>query len=179
MTFFSPCCSQNSEQGVYVQDVLLVLYLLIYSQSTVCFATIAIIHSEIHPNCFIVCHLFSNAIMYVRFMAHSITQYWMLVYQPVSCLVQNYFFSKIKHLISLCHAGKLTNQLQKAQVGIIDQSECQQSYGRKLTANMMCAGSMEGGVDTCLVRLARLAIIFHFHLSHDLEMSNVWSLMYV
>ncbi|XP_053369728.1 transmembrane protease serine 9 [Clarias gariepinus] len=51
---------------------------------------------------------------------------------------------------SMREDGKLTNQLQKAQVGIIDQSECQQSYGRKLTANMMCAGSMEGGIDTCL-----------------------------
>ncbi|KAK3562100.1 hypothetical protein QTP86_029338, partial [Hemibagrus guttatus] len=50
---------------------------------------------------------------------------------------------------SMREDGKLTNQLQKAQVGIIDQSECQQSYGRKLTANMMCAGSMEGGIDTC------------------------------
>ncbi|XP_060797187.1 transmembrane protease serine 9 [Neoarius graeffei] len=51
---------------------------------------------------------------------------------------------------SMREDGKLTNQLQKAQVGIIDQSECQQSYGPKLTANMMCAGSMEGGIDTCL-----------------------------
>ncbi|KAI5101166.1 transmembrane protease serine 9 [Silurus meridionalis] len=51
---------------------------------------------------------------------------------------------------SMREDGKLTNQLQKAQVGIIDQSECQQSYGRKLTPNMMCAGSMEGGIDTCL-----------------------------
>ncbi|XP_053490437.1 transmembrane protease serine 9 [Ictalurus furcatus] len=51
---------------------------------------------------------------------------------------------------SMTEDGKLTNQLQRAQVGIIDQSECQQSYGRKLTANMMCAGSMEGGIDTCL-----------------------------
>ncbi|KAI4879175.1 hypothetical protein NFI96_025799 [Prochilodus magdalenae] len=47
--------------------------------------------------------------------------------------------------------GKLTTLLQKAQVSIIDQSDCLQSYSRRLTANMMCAGSMEGGKDTCLV----------------------------
>ncbi|KAI4879173.1 hypothetical protein NFI96_025797, partial [Prochilodus magdalenae] len=46
--------------------------------------------------------------------------------------------------------GKLTTLLQKAQVSIIDQSDCLQSYSRRLTANMMCAGSMEGGKDTCL-----------------------------
>ncbi|TSK53777.1 Transmembrane protease serine 9 [Bagarius yarrelli] len=51
---------------------------------------------------------------------------------------------------SMREDGKLTNQLQKAQVGIIYQSECQKSYGKKLTPNMMCAGSMEGGIDTCL-----------------------------
>ncbi|XP_062869439.1 transmembrane protease serine 9 [Trichomycterus rosablanca] len=51
---------------------------------------------------------------------------------------------------SMREDGKLTSQLQKAQVGIIEQSDCQKSYGRRLTANMMCAGSMGGGIDTCL-----------------------------
>ncbi|KAL7855320.1 hypothetical protein SRHO_G00175100 [Serrasalmus rhombeus] len=46
--------------------------------------------------------------------------------------------------------GKPTTLLQKAQVSIIDQSDCLESYSRRLTANMMCAGSMEGGKDTCL-----------------------------
>lgn len=45
----------------------------------------------------------------------------------------------------------ITNLLQKAQVGVIDQSDCQRAYGTELTNNMMCAGSMEGVRDTCMV----------------------------
>uniref|UniRef100_A0A3Q3XHX3 Uncharacterized protein n=1 Tax=Mola mola TaxID=94237 RepID=A0A3Q3XHX3_MOLML len=46
--------------------------------------------------------------------------------------------------------GSLTNLLQKAAVNIIDQADCQQAYANVLTPNMMCAGHMEGGRDTCL-----------------------------
>uniref|UniRef100_A0A8C5I4Z6 Peptidase S1 domain-containing protein n=1 Tax=Gouania willdenowi TaxID=441366 RepID=A0A8C5I4Z6_GOUWI len=46
--------------------------------------------------------------------------------------------------------GSLTNLLQKAAVNIIAQDDCQHSYGKALSANMMCAGFMEGGKDTCL-----------------------------
>ncbi|XP_031720192.1 transmembrane protease serine 9 [Anarrhichthys ocellatus] len=51
---------------------------------------------------------------------------------------------------SMREGGSLTNLLQKAAVNIIDQADCQQSYGNVLTPNMMCAGSIEGGRDTCL-----------------------------
>ncbi|XP_031163263.1 transmembrane protease serine 9 [Sander lucioperca] len=51
---------------------------------------------------------------------------------------------------SMREGGSLTNLLQKAAVSIIDQADCQQSYGNVLTPNMMCAGYMEGGRDTCL-----------------------------
>lgn len=47
----------------------------------------------------------------------------------------------------------LTNLLQKAPVGVIGHSDCQAAYGDKLTNNMMCAGSMEGARDTCMVSL--------------------------
>eukprot|EP00066_Takifugu_rubripes_P023904 XP_011613170.1 PREDICTED: transmembrane protease serine 9 [Takifugu rubripes] len=46
--------------------------------------------------------------------------------------------------------GSLTNLLQKAAVNLIDQADCQRSYGDVLTPHMMCAGYMEGGKDTCL-----------------------------
>lgn len=49
----------------------------------------------------------------------------------------------------------MTNLLQKAAVNIIDQADCQQAYANVLTPNMMCAGHMEGGRDTCLVRARR------------------------
>ncbi|XP_041863011.1 transmembrane protease serine 9 [Melanotaenia boesemani] len=51
---------------------------------------------------------------------------------------------------SMREGGSLTNLLQKAAVNIIDQADCQQSYGSVLTPTMMCAGFMEGGRDTCL-----------------------------
>ncbi|XP_078141870.1 transmembrane protease serine 9 [Centroberyx gerrardi] len=51
---------------------------------------------------------------------------------------------------SMREGGSLTNLLQKAAVNIIDQTDCQQSYGNVLTPSMMCAGYMEGGRDTCL-----------------------------
>uniref|UniRef100_A0A3Q3XNB7 Peptidase S1 domain-containing protein n=1 Tax=Mola mola TaxID=94237 RepID=A0A3Q3XNB7_MOLML len=51
---------------------------------------------------------------------------------------------------SMREGGSLTNLLQKAAVNIIDQADCQQAYANVLTPNMMCAGHMEGGRDTCL-----------------------------
>ncbi|XP_034035740.1 transmembrane protease serine 9 [Thalassophryne amazonica] len=51
---------------------------------------------------------------------------------------------------SMREGGSLTNLLQKAAVNVIDQSDCQKPYGNVLTENMMCAGYMEGGRDTCL-----------------------------
>ncbi|XP_062419605.1 transmembrane protease serine 9 [Pungitius pungitius] len=51
---------------------------------------------------------------------------------------------------SMREGGSLTNLLQKAAVSIIDQADCQRSYGNVLTPNMMCAGHMEGGRDTCM-----------------------------
>ncbi|XP_035379209.1 transmembrane protease serine 9 [Electrophorus electricus] len=46
--------------------------------------------------------------------------------------------------------GTMSRILQKAQVSIIAQSDCLQSYGSGITASMMCAGAMDGGRDTCL-----------------------------
>lgn len=56
-------------------------------------------------------------------------------------------------MVCLSHIGMITNLLQKAQVSAIDQWDCQRAYGAELTDNMMCAGSMEGDRDTCLVSL--------------------------
>lgn len=56
--------------------------------------------------------------------------------------------------MSLFVSGSLTNLLQKAAVSLIEQADCQRSYGDVLTPHMMCAGYMEGGKDTCLVLTA-------------------------
>uniref|UniRef100_A0A672H5M7 Peptidase S1 domain-containing protein n=1 Tax=Salarias fasciatus TaxID=181472 RepID=A0A672H5M7_SALFA len=63
-------------------------------------------------------------------------------------------------LLTAAHCS-LTNLLQKAAVNIIDQKECQQSYGNALSSNMMCAGLMGGGRDTCLVIYPFLTFSLH------------------
>ncbi|XP_064187782.1 transmembrane protease serine 9 isoform X1 [Anguilla rostrata] len=46
--------------------------------------------------------------------------------------------------------GSLASLLQKAAVSVIEQHECRQAYGNGLTPSMVCAGSAEGGRDTCM-----------------------------
>lgn len=45
--------------------------------------------------------------------------------------------------------GSPAKLLQTASIDIISQSECRQSYANGLTSNMICAGFMEGGTDSC------------------------------
>uniref|UniRef100_A0A8C9ZW89 Transmembrane serine protease 9 n=1 Tax=Sander lucioperca TaxID=283035 RepID=A0A8C9ZW89_SANLU len=78
---------------------------------------------------------------------------------------------------SMREGGSLTNLLQKAAVSIIDQADCQQSYGNVLTPNMMCAGYMEGGRDTCLVRLT-FSLYLTLLLPHS-SLSNCFILLYI
>lgn len=45
--------------------------------------------------------------------------------------------------------GELSRTLQKATVPIVSQEVCQQSYGELITDAMLCAGFVDGGVDSC------------------------------
>lgn len=53
----------------------------------------------------------------------------------------------------LLRAGKLSEALQQAEVRLISMQSCNlQAYHGKVTQKMLCAGLLEGGVDTCQVR---------------------------
>ncbi|XP_028259509.1 transmembrane protease serine 9 [Parambassis ranga] len=95
-------------------------------------------------------------------MDHDVALLELAVPAPMSYTIQSVCLpSPVHHFLknaecyitgwgSMREGGSLTNLLQKAAVNIIDQVDCQQSYGNVLTPNMMCAGFMEGGRDTCL-----------------------------
>uniref|UniRef100_A0A3B4T8A7 Peptidase S1 domain-containing protein n=1 Tax=Seriola dumerili TaxID=41447 RepID=A0A3B4T8A7_SERDU len=95
-------------------------------------------------------------------MDHDVALLELAVPAPMSYTIQSVCLpSAVHHFLknaecyitgwgSMREGGSLTNLLQKAAVRIIDQADCQHSYGNVLTPNMMCAGYMEGGRDTCL-----------------------------
>lgn len=76
--------------------------------------------------------------------------------------------------LSFFGTGSLTNLLQKAVVNTIDQADCQQSYGNVLTPNMMCAGFMEGGRDTCLVRCRRVCYVTQVPFTQSGNGPDIW-----
>lgn len=52
----------------------------------------------------------------------------------------------------MCHAGKLSERLQQAEVELIDKLSCNlAAYHGDVTDRMLCAGLPQGGVDTCQV----------------------------
>ncbi|KAM4575485.1 transmembrane protease serine 9 [Fundulus diaphanus] len=95
-------------------------------------------------------------------MDHDVALLELAVPAPVSYTIQPVCLPSPVHLFlgnsecyitgwgSMREGGSLTNLLQKAAVNIIEQDDCRPSYGNGLTPNMMCAGFMEGGRDSCL-----------------------------
>lgn len=49
--------------------------------------------------------------------------------------------------------GKISDTLRQASVQVIDHTRCnaEDAYQGEVTEQMLCAGIMEGGVDTCQV----------------------------
>lgn len=45
--------------------------------------------------------------------------------------------------------GPTPDRLQEATVPVLDQSTCNQAYGGEITNRMMCAGYLQGGIDSC------------------------------
>ncbi|KAM8888770.1 transmembrane protease serine 9 [Synchiropus picturatus] len=95
-------------------------------------------------------------------MSHDVALLELPVPAPMSYTIQpvclpspvHHFLRSVECYItgwgSMREGGSLTNLLQKAAVSVIDQPDCQLAYRHVLTPNMMCAGAMEGGRDTCL-----------------------------
>jgi len=50
---------------------------------------------------------------------------------------------------TLTEGGILSNILQQVDVPLVDFSVCNGVYGNALTANMLCAGQPQGGIDSC------------------------------
>lgn len=61
----------------------------------------------------------------------------------------------VRGLLSL--AATKPDILQRASVGIIDQKACSALYNFSLTDRMLCAGFLEGRVDSCQVSIQRAA----------------------
>ncbi|KAG2464585.1 TMPS9 protease, partial [Polypterus senegalus] len=78
------------------------------------------------------------------------------VIQPICLPSSTHVFTKQSECVitgwgAMDEGGKLqTQELQQASVDLISQSECQEAYGGNIESNMMCAGFMEGGTDTCM-----------------------------
>lgn len=55
-------------------------------------------------------------------------------------------------------SGKMSDTLLQASVQVIDSARCnaEDAYQGEVTEEMLCAGIMEGGVDTCQVRPPRI-----------------------
>lgn len=54
--------------------------------------------------------------------------------------------------INFVKGGNLSEQLNKVNVPIFDYDQCKNIFGDKLSDQMICAGYVEGGKDSCWVR---------------------------
>ncbi|KAI4550472.1 hypothetical protein MJT46_018637 [Ovis ammon polii x Ovis aries] len=71
--------------------------------------------------------------------------------------------------------GKIQNTLQKANIPLISNEECQKSYrDYKITKQMICAGYKEGGKDACKVYLPPERQRYRNTANGEYDRSNFW-----
>lgn len=57
----------------------------------------------------------------------------------------------------------MSRQLQKASVTIVGDQTCRKFYPIQISPRMLCAGFMQGGVDSCSVSIVQIL----FHIEHN------------
>ncbi|XP_041601961.1 kallikrein-13 isoform X2 [Vulpes lagopus] len=72
---------------------------------------------------------------------------WVLT--AAHCLKDGYRVYLGKHALGRVEAGDYPQTLQCANIQLRSDEECRQVYPGKITPNMLCAGTKEGGKDSC------------------------------
>lgn len=75
---------------------------------------------------------------------------WSMFCNP-SALGEEECLALLTHRLSRLPAGSGATILQKAEIRIINQTQCNSLLANQMTPRMMCVGILTGGIDACQV----------------------------